>query len=204
MLPMLLAQGLGMAGNALSSHLQSNQQEDLLKKQQEMQQQAVTNNAYNAPRQQQGSSLQALAAQNTAPGTNYYNRAAAEVGVSTHRGQASTPGTEASPTSPQYGQGGQYLAHTGVGQTQDIRGRANQLFIDNLTQQSQTIGNNLNADLSGQMNQQIGNEMAQGLGQSVGALNSQQGGGQFMNNMISQIGQQKANPMSFLQNIIGG
>ena len=204
MLPMLLAQGLGMAGNALSNHLQSIQQEDLLKKQQEMQQQAVTNNAYNAPQQQQGSSLQALAAQNTAPGTNYYNRAAAELGVSTHRGQASTPGTEASPTSPQYGQGGQYLAHTGVGQTQDIRGRANQLFIDNLTQQSQTIGNNLNADLSGQMNQQIGNEMAQGLGQSVGALNSQQGGGQFMNNMISQIGQQKANPMSFLQNIIGG
>lgn len=201
MLPMLLAQGLGMAGNALSSHLQSQQQEDLLKKQQEMQQQAVTNNAYNAPK---NDSLQALAAQNTAPGTNYYNRAAAELGVSTHRGQGMTPGTEASPTSPQYRQGGEYLAHTGVGQTQDIRSRANDLFIQNLTNQSQTIGNNLNADLSGQINQQVGNEMAQGLNQSVGALNSQTGGGQFMQNMIAQIGQQKANPTSFLQNIIGG
>lgn len=203
MLPMLLSQGLGMAGNALSSYLQSNQQEELLKKQQEMQQQAVTNNAYNAP-QQQDSSLQALAAQNTAPGTNYYNRAAKELGISTHRGQGMTPGTEVSPTDPNYRQGGNYLAHTGQGNTQDIRSRANDLFIQNLTNQSQTIGNNLNAELSGQMNQENDNMMAQGLNQSVGGLNQQISGANFMQNMIAQVGQQKTNPTSFLQNLIGG
>jgi hypothetical protein len=239
MLSMLLGQGLGMAGNVLSNHLQANQQKDLLSKQQEQAQAQLTNNAYNAPQQQtkgmfataqintptqqeldehnawkqqvaaeqqpqqQGTSLQALAAQNSAPGTNYYNRAAGELGMSTHRGQASTPGNEVSPTDPNYRQGGNYLAHTPQGNTEAIRERAGQLFVENLTNQSQVAGQNLTSNLNEQMNQQTMAGVGQDLGQGIGNL-AMNTGSQFMQNMIAQSGQQKPNPMGFLQNLIGG
>jgi hypothetical protein len=202
MLSMLLGQGLGIAGNVLSNHLQANQQKDLLSKQQEQAQAQLTNNAYNAP-QQQGTSLQALAAQNSAPGTNYYNRAAGELGMSTHRGQASTPGNEVSPTDPNYRQGGNYLAHTPQGNTAAIRERAGQLFVENLTNQSQVAGQNLTSNLNEQMNQQTMAGVGQDLGQGIGNL-AMNTGSQFMQNMIAQSGQQKPNPMGFLQNLIGG